>query len=51
VARSSGQTQQQSQQKAVSSAMQENKIVPVLVVDNVTDAQANKAQVKVVNSL
>jgi hypothetical protein len=51
VARSSGETQQKSQQTAVSSAMQQNQIVPVLVVDNVTDAQTNKAQVKVVNSL
>ena len=51
VSRTSGQTQQQAQTTAVSTALQQNPTVPVLVVDNVTDAQANKVQVKSTNSL
>jgi hypothetical protein len=51
VSRTSAETNQQSQQTAVSNALQANPTTPVLVVDNVTDAQANKANVKVANSL
>ena len=51
VSRTSSETSQQMQQTAVSNALQENPTVPVLVVDNVTDAQTNKANVKVENSL
>jgi hypothetical protein len=51
VSRTSSETSQQSQQTAVSNALQDNPVQPVLVVDNVTDAQTNKANVKVANSL
>lgn len=51
VSRTSSETNQQSQQTAVSNALQDNPVQPVLVVDNVTDAQTNKANVKVANSL
>ena len=51
VSRNSSETSQQAQQTAVSNALQANPTTPVLVVDNVTDAQANKANVKVANSL
>jgi hypothetical protein len=51
VARTSGETQQTATTTAMNTALQANTVQPVLVVDNVTDAQANKSNVKVTNSL
>jgi hypothetical protein len=51
VARTSGQTQQEAQTTAVNTALRANPVQQVLVIDDVTSAQTNKANVKVANSL